>query len=106
MKIATLISIASSAGMCVGAYASTYTVGQKGRMFSVAHLEIKRGDVVVFVNDDNVPHNVSSSSDGNTFNLGSQASGTSIPVTFTTAGEVDVHCLIHPRMRLTVKITE
>jgi plastocyanin len=27
-------------------------------------------------------------------------------VTFTTAGEVDVRCLIHPRMRLTVKITE
>jgi plastocyanin len=86
MKTATLILIAASAGMCVGAYASTYTVGQKGRVFSVAHLEIKRGDVVVFVNDDNVPHNVSSSSAGNTFNLGSQASGTSTPVTFYDRG--------------------
>jgi len=75
-------------------------------MFSVENLKIKRGDVVVFVNDDNVPHNVASSSDGNTFDLGSQASGTSTPVTFTTVGEVDVRCLIHPRMRLTVSITE
>jgi plastocyanin len=106
MKIATLIAIAASAGMCVGAYASSYTVGQKGRAFSVTHLEIRRGDVVGFFNDDNVPHNISSSSAGNMFNLGSQASGTSTPVTFTTAGEVEVHCLIHPRMRLTVKVTE
>jgi plastocyanin len=106
MKIATLISIAGSAGMCVAACASEYMVGQKGRTFSAANLDIKRGDVVVFVNDDNITHNVSSSSAGNEFNLGSQALGTSTSVIFTTAGEVDVRCLIHPRMRLTVKITE
>jgi plastocyanin len=98
--------IAASAGMCVAAYASDYTVGQKGRLFSAGNLDIKRGDVVVFVNDDNVPHNISSSTAGNPFNLGSQAPGTSTPVTFTTAGEVEVRCLIHPRMRMTVKITE
>ncbi len=98
--------IAASAGMCVGAYASEHMVGQKGRTFSAANLEIKRGDVVLFVNDDNVPHNISSSTVGNAFSLGSQAAGTSIPVTFTTAGEVDVRCLIHPRMQMTVKITE
>ena len=98
--------IAASAGMCVAAYASGHTVGQMGRAFTTANLEIKRGDVVVFVNDDNVPHNISSSSTGNAFNLGSQAPGTSTPVTFTETGEVDVRCLIHPRMRMTVQIIE
>ncbi len=106
MKIATLMLIAASVGMCVAAYASNYTVGQKSRMFSANNLDIKRGDVVMFVNDDNIPHNISSSSAGNAFNLGSQSPGISTPVTFTTAGEVDVRCLIHPRMRMTVKITE
>ena len=106
MKTATLMLIAASAGMCVAAYANDHTVGQMGRTFTTANLEIKRGDVVVFVNDDNVPHNISSSSAGNAFNLGSQAPGTSTPVTFTEAGEVDVRCLIHPRMRMTVQIIE
>jgi plastocyanin len=98
--------IAASAGMCVAAYASDHTVGQMGRAFTTTNIKIKRGDVVVFVNDDNVPHNISSSSADNAFNLGSQAPGRSTPVTFTTAGEVDVRCLIHPRMRMTVQITE
>lgn len=98
--------VAASVGMSVAAYAKDYIVGQKGRAFSVAHLDIKPGDTVSFVNDDNVPHNIFSSSAGNAFNLGSQAPGTSTPVTFTTAGEVEVGCLIHPRMKMTVKIAE
>lgn len=98
--------IAASAGMSVGAYASSYTVGQKGRTFSAANLEVKRGEVVMFVNDDNVTHNITSSTAGNEFNLGAQAPGTATPVSFTTAAEVQVRCLIHPRMQMTVKVTE
>jgi plastocyanin len=106
MKISIAMLIAASAGMSVAAYASNHTIGQKGRMFSAAQVEIKRGDVVVFVNDDNVTHNISSSSAGNAFNLGSQAPGTSTPVLFTSVDEVEVRCLIHPRMQMTVKIAE
>lgn len=106
MKTSTLLLIAASVGMGVGAYAGEHSIRQKGRVFSMEQLEIKRGDVVTFVNDDNVPHNIYSTSEGNKFNMGSQPPGISTPVTFTTAGDVNVRCLIHPRMQMSVKITE
>jgi plastocyanin len=58
------------------------------------------------VNDDTVPHNIFSVSKGNEFNLGSQAPGASTDVTFKEAGEVQVICAIHPRMKMTVTVTE
>jgi len=39
-------------------------------------------------------------------NLGSQPPGTSTDVTFKEAGDVQVLCAIHPRMKLTVKVSE
>jgi plastocyanin len=42
----------------------------------------------------------------NAFDLGSQMPGTSTPVTFDKAGIVAVICAIHPRMRLTIKVTD
>ena len=47
-----------------------------------------------------------SASKGNEFNLGSQAPGTSTDVTFKEAGDVQVICAIHPRMKMTVKVTD
>jgi plastocyanin len=83
-----------------------HLVTQKGRAFSVETITIKKGDVVTFLNDDTVPHNVMSVSAGNEFNLGSQPPGSSTPVTFSAAGEFNVICAIHPRMKLTVKVTD
>jgi plastocyanin len=57
------------------------------------------------VNDDTVSHNIISTSKGNEFNLGSQPPGTSTDVTFKEAGDVLVLCAIHPRMKLTVKVS-
>jgi plastocyanin len=47
-----------------------------------------------------------STSKGNEFNLGSQPPGTSTDVTFKEAGEVQVICAIHPRMKMTVKVED
>ena len=43
---------------------------------------------------------------GHEFNLGSQAPGMSTDVTFKEAGDVQVICAIHPRMKMTVKVTD
>ena len=67
---------------------------------------IKKGDALTFLNDDSVPHNIMSTSKGNEFNLGSQAPGSSTDVTFKEAGEAHVICAIHPRMKMTVKVTD
>jgi len=82
------------------------TIRQQGRMFSIDSVTIKAVGSLTFLNDDNVPHNIASISNGNEFNLGSQRPGASTGVTFTVAGEAQVFCAIHPRMKLTVKISD
>jgi plastocyanin len=86
------------------AYAAEHTIGQKGKAFSQADINIKIGDSIVFVNDDNIPHNVMSMDADNKFNLGSLRPGSSTPVTFKTAGNVEVICAIHPSMKMHVKV--
>jgi len=42
----------------------------------------------------------------NEFNLGSQPPGAATDVTFKESSEAQVICAIHPRMKMTVKITD
>jgi plastocyanin len=94
-------------GLSAGAFAANLTtISQKGRMFSSEEVTIKKGETLTFLNDDSVPHNVLSTSKGNEFNLGSQPPGASTEVTFKDAGNVLVLCAIHPRMKMTVKVSE
>jgi plastocyanin len=106
MRILPALTLAILAGLSVGAMAANLTITQKGRAFSVESVTIKKGEALTFVNDDSVPHNILSTSKGNEFNLGSQSPGASTDVTFKDAGEALVICAIHPRMKLSVKITD
>src|SRR6202045_995351 len=92
-------------GLSVGALAANLTISQKGRAFSSETITLKKGGTLTFMNDDSVPHNIISTSAGNEFNLGSQPPGASTDVTFKEVGDALVICAIHPRMKLTVKIT-
>jgi plastocyanin len=100
-----LVLAAFIAGTTV-ALAAERSVSQKGKVFSETALKMKRGDTLIFVNDDNVVHNVLSTSPGNQFNLGAIGPGHSTPVTFDRAGDVLVICAIHPSMKLAVTVTE
>ena len=55
---------------------------------------------------DNIAHNIYSATSGNEFNLGSQAPGTSTPMTFNKAGEIAILCAIHPRMKMAVTVAD
>jgi plastocyanin len=88
------------------ALAAERTISQKGKVFSESAVEIKKGDTLVFLNDDNVVHNVLSTTPGNVFNLGSIGPGHSTPVTFDKSGELQVLCAIHPSMKMSVKIRD
>ena len=87
-------------------FAATKSVYQKGRQFSEEVVVLKKGDELTFVNNDTVPHNIFSLSKGNKFDLGSQRPGTETDVTFTSVGDVQVMCAIHPRMKMLVKVTD
>ena len=93
-------------GLSTGALAANLAVGQKGRLFSPDSVTVKRGEMLTFVNDDTVPHNIYSTSKGNEFNLGSQPPGASTNVAFNEVGETQVLCAIHPRMKMTLKVTD
>jgi plastocyanin len=105
-KTAILVLIALAGLGALAFAAADHIVTQKGRLFSIEAISIKKGEAVTFFNDDTVPHNIMSATQGNEFNLGSQAPGTSTPVTFNQAGEVSVICAIHPRMKMSVKVTD
>ena len=104
LSVPTLV-LGALAGVATVA-AAEHMITQKGRAFSVESVAVKRGDTVLFVNDDTVSHNIMSLSQGNEFNLGAQAPGTATPVTFNELGDVSVICAIHPRMKMTVKVTQ
>jgi plastocyanin len=107
MRTSAVLALVMLSGFSVGAaLAATHTINQKGRVFSMESVSLKKGEALTFVNDDTVPHNIISTSKGNEFNLGSQPPGASTDVTFKESGEAIVICAIHPRMKLTVNITD
>ena len=106
MRSLAVLVLVISAGLSAGALAANQMIHQQGRVFGPDNISVKKGEALTFVNDDTVPHNIISTSKGNEFNLGSQPPGTSTDVTFKEAGDVQVVCAIHPRMKLMVKVTD
>ncbi len=104
MKGFKLVLAAAFLSGTVVAFAAEKTVTQKGKVFSETEIAIKVGDTITFVNDDNVFHNVLSTHSENKFNLGSLKPGSSTPVTFKAAGDVQVLCAMHPSMKMLVKV--
>lgn len=79
-------------------------VTQKDREFSSTEITIKPGEKVVFQNEDEVTHNVFSTSKANAFTIKVQKPGESSTVDFTEEGTTEVRCAIHPKMKLTVTV--
>jgi len=100
------LTLAMFIGLGLAARAESVTITQKGRLFSSEQVTVKKGEPVVFNNDDSVPQNVVSKTAGNEFDLGYQAPGASTPVAFDKVGDVAVICTIHPKMKLTIHVTE
>jgi plastocyanin len=92
--------------LSIQSHAAEYTASQKDRKFNPEKLKIKVGDTVNFVNDDNTPHNVYSESPTNHFELGMYRKGQERKVLFDKPGTVEVECLIHPGMKMTVEVAK
>lgn len=84
---------------------SQIVVSQKGRQFNPGEMTIKKGDAVVIVNDDaDLRHHAYVDSDRFKFDSGDQEPGSKTSVKFIAAGDFDVLCAIHPKMKLTVHV--
>lgn len=97
--------LAATTGLVTTASVRTHTVVQKDKLFGATTLSVAAGDTIMFRNDDNVVHNVFTSSPDFKFNLRSQAPGTSAAVAFDKPGTHSVRCAIHPTMKLSVTVT-
>lgn len=70
-------------------------VSVKNLQFDPVTIEVKKGDVVEWKNDDLVPHTATSAS----FNSGTIVSGQLWRHTFTDAGNFPYVCTFHPQMK-------
>lgn len=79
-------------------------LSQRSVQFSSPLLVVVAGQIVDMPNEDDVAHNVYSSSAAKPFNLGIYGKGEAKSVTFDRVGLVDVKCSIHHRMRADILV--
>jgi|SRR5580704_536703 plastocyanin len=92
-------------GTLVGLALPQYSISQKGREFHPGEISIKRGETIQIVNDDaDLIHHAYIDSSKFSFDSGDQEPGSKTDVTFPMAGDFDVLCAIHPKMKLTVHV--
>jgi plastocyanin len=72
--------------------------------FIPSSLNIRKGTKVTWVNNDSVPHTITSDS-GNLLQSPTLSPGQSFSFTFTTAGNYNYHCSIHTSMESAVIVT-
>lgn len=104
-KTVALIAAAVAAPIAVFA-AAEHTVTQKNKAFSQPEITVKAGESITFSNDDEVVHNVFSSTKGLEFDLKTQQPGGSSTIKFDKPGQLEVRCAIHPKMKLKVNVKD
>jgi plastocyanin len=102
--VGTLSVIALATLSAIPLLAANHEISQQDRHFSQTEITIKIGDTISFKNDDEVTHNVFSTTPGMEFDLHRQAPGASSTIPFNKAGDAEVDCSIHPRMKLLVHV--
>ena len=98
--LAAVMSALSVATLAAG----MVTVSQQSRAFSVASLQIARGDTIRFSNNDKFRHQMYVESPSFNFETDEQAPGTAVDIAFPQAGLFQVRCHIHPKMLLQVDV--
>lgn len=88
-------------GLGSAAWAGTHTIVIEGMQFKPAVLAVKRGDRVVWVNRDVVPHTVKAAE---TFESPDIAPGASWATIVTKPGQHAYACTLHPTMKATLVV--
>ena len=99
-----LLPLAAVLSTAAARFAAPTVVSQKGKQFSADSIVVKPGEAIVFKNDDDLTHNVFSTTPGFSFNLKAQAPGVQTETSFAQEGTVVVRCAFHPRMKMTVTV--
>ena len=105
MRLPRLFAVLLPAALaCAAMAAETHTITQKKRSFSQPEIAIAAGDTVRFGNDDEFIHQVYVDSPSFKIDTAESEPGNNMDVKFTTRGDFEVHCHIHPKMLLLVHV--
>jgi plastocyanin len=103
MRLLTALIITCAIILSAGvAFAEELTVSQKKRRFDPKQLNVKPGDTVLFVNDDRYAHNLYTDSPGFEFDVRKQMPGDKYKLKIEKRGTIEIRCVIHPRMIMTI----
>jgi len=92
-------------GTLVGLALPQYSISQKGREYHPGEISIKQGETLQIINDDaDLLHHSYVDSPKFLFDSGDQQPGSKTEITFPVAGDFNVLCAIHPKMRLVVHV--
>ena len=92
-------------GTLIGLAVPQYSISQKGREYHPREISIKRGETLQIINDDaDLLHHSYIDSPKFSFDSEDQQPGSKTDITFPVAGNFDVLCAIHPKMRLVVDV--
>lgn len=91
-----------------GAMAAEIVISQKGKKFVPGNIQAKVGDTLTFVNEEKRKrHNVYSKTPGFEYlKIKKQKPGGRDSVAIKNAGTAVILCALHPKMKLTVVISE
>jgi plastocyanin len=103
-KRLALSTLVLAGGLVAASQASDVVVVQKEKAFNVTSINVRSGDRVIFRNDDQVVHNVYSTTPGFEFEIKTQLPGQTSEQRFKGEGEAEVRCAIHPQMKLKVHV--
>lgn len=81
------------------------TISIKNFSFNPSTLTVKAGTKVTWVNNDSVPHTITSDT-GSLLNSPTLPSGQSFSFAFNSPGTANYHCNIHPNMKGAVVVTD
>ena len=87
--------------MPAAAFAQDRVIIQKDRRFNPAEVTVRKGDSLTFTNNDEFIHQIYS--DG-LFDTDEKAPGQNLKESFARTGTFEVHCHIHPKMKLVVHV--
>lgn len=104
-KALLIILIAFPAGVLAQSVSDdVITISQKSRKYAPGSVTIKTGDILRIVNDDIFLHHAFVDEEALQYDSGSMEEGETRDIEFTDAGNYQVRCAIHPRMRLDVTV--
>jgi plastocyanin len=107
LSVCFLLAMLGAFGLasCSDSSSSPYQVSQRGRDFQPNHISINRGQTVRVVNDDaDLLHHVYVTSEKFNYDSSDMVPGSKVDIKFPVAGDFNLLCGIHPKMKLSVHV--